>query len=48
MHGPLSAAYASSESVRRSYTGTNEIYVDRLGVLSIDMLMNGVTFLEWL
>ena len=48
MQGPLGAAYASSEGVRDCYTRTNKIYVDRLGVLPIDMLMNGIPFLEWL
>ena len=46
MHGPLGAAYASSESVWRSYTGTNAIYVDWIGVLPIDIMIKGTAFLE--
>ena len=47
MHGPLGAVYASSGGIRDYFTRTNEINVDRLGVLPIYMLMNEIPFLEW-
>ena len=46
--GGAGTSYTLSERVRDYYTRTNEIYVDRLGVLPIGILMNRTKFLEWL
>ena len=48
MHGPHGAAYASSEGIRHHYSRTTMIYVDPLGELPLNMVMNGSKSLEWL
>ena len=47
MHGPHGAAYASSEGIRHHYSRTTMIYVDPLGKLPLDMLMNRIISMEW-
>ena len=45
--GAAGTSCTLSEGARDFYNRTNKIYVDRLGVLPIDMYMNGTANLQW-